>query len=57
MQNLLSTTEAAKFLNISQQTLITYSRTGKIAASFLARRWRYRLEDLHDFITATRRSS
>jgi excisionase family DNA binding protein len=57
MQNLLCTAEAAKFLGISQASVITYTKSGRITGSFLCRKWRYRIENLQEFIEASRRSS
>jgi predicted site-specific integrase-resolvase len=57
MQNLLSTNEASRFIGVSPQTLISYSKSGKITASFVARRWKYRLENLQAFVDASRRSA
>jgi excisionase family DNA binding protein len=57
MQNLLCTAEASKFLGISQATLISYTKAGQITGSFIGRAWKYRLDDLQNFIDATRRSS
>ena len=54
MSALLSTSQAAKYLGISNPTLILYTRNGKIPASFLARRWRYKQEDLEAFVDRSR---
>jgi excisionase family DNA binding protein len=57
VENLLTTRAAAEFLGISPQTLVAHSKSGAIQASFVCRRWRYRIEDLQKFVDANRRSS
>jgi len=57
MSNLLTTSQAAKYLGLSNQTVITHTRNGKIPASYLARRWRYKQSDLEAFVDASRRSN
>jgi excisionase family DNA binding protein len=57
IENLLSTSQAAKYLGLSNQTVIAHTRAGKIPASYLARRWRYKQIDLVAFVDASRRSN
>ena len=55
MSKLLSTNDAAQLLGITSPTLISYANSGKIPASFIARKWRFKSEDLELFVTAQRR--
>jgi predicted site-specific integrase-resolvase len=55
MQNLLNTSEASRFIGCSTATLISYAKEGKIKASFTMRRWKFRPEDVQDFIDSHRR--
>lgn len=57
MSALLSTTQAAKYLGLTNATVITHARTGNLTASFLARRWKFKQEDLEAFVNSNRRSN
>jgi excisionase family DNA binding protein len=56
MSDLLSTATAAQILGISIPTVIAYAQNGKILVSFIARKWRFRQEDLDLFIASQQRS-
>jgi len=47
---LLSASDAAKFLAISERTLWTLTHTGKLPAVKIGRAVRYDLNDLNEFI-------
>jgi len=47
---LLETSEVARILSVSAPTVIEYSRTGQLKATFFGRRWRYRPDDVQAFI-------
>jgi len=56
MPDLLSTATAAQILGVSIPTVIAYAQDGKILASFIARKWRFRQADIEDFIVSQHRS-
>lgn len=49
---LLETAEVARILNLSVGTVISYSRSGQLKATFFGRRWKYRYTDVEAFINS-----
>ena len=52
---LLSTSAAADYLGLSNQTVVSYAKEGRIPASFFGRKWKFRAEDLDAFVASQRR--
>lgn len=52
---LLTTSKVADLLGLSRQTVIAYAETGRIPASFFGRKWRFREQDIEQFIAENRR--
>lgn len=51
---LLTLTEAARFLNLSQQTVSRHVRSGRIKAYLLGKRYRFKAEDLEAFLQSAK---
>jgi excisionase family DNA binding protein len=56
MSSMFTTAQAAERLGITAQTLISYAQEGKLPASFIARKWRFKADDIESFIISQRRS-
>ncbi|HJR06627.1 MAG TPA: helix-turn-helix domain-containing protein [Pyrinomonadaceae bacterium] len=53
---LLNETEAARFLNVSRQTLIRLRKAGQVGHYRIARRVLYRQEHLEEFLASANRN-
>jgi predicted site-specific integrase-resolvase len=56
MPDLLNSSQVSQILGVTPATLIEYALAGKILASFIARKWRFRQEDVETFIASQHRS-
>jgi len=57
MQKLLTSSEAASVLGISRETAAHYAITGIIPASKIGRAWKFKVEDIEQFIRDNRHRS
>lgn len=57
MDTLLSTASASRILGITVPTLISYVDSGKIPASFIAQKFRFKSEDLVQFVESSKRQA
>jgi excisionase family DNA binding protein len=57
MSPFLTTSQAARFIGLSTQTVVALAKSGKLPASFVSRRWKFRAQDIESYVASQRRSS
>jgi excisionase family DNA binding protein len=57
MSPFLTTSQAARYIGLSTQTIITLAKSGKLPASFVSRRWKFRAQDIETYVASQRRSN
>jgi len=50
MERLLTSKEAAEYLNIHPKTLAAHARKGKVPAIHMGGRWRFRVSELNQWL-------